>query len=111
MDNVGVLGLQKHVDLTEDEWMLRTVEEKYKSINAWSEEPPDSNNWGWHNAPLNKACHNVYVMRELLRQMSVHRTEHSDSAGYGNLDIRRLLKDLEPEDIHSIVQNFHKHSV
>ena len=77
---------------------------------AWSEEPPGSNNWVWHNVPLNKACRNVYVMRELLRQMSVHRTEHSDSAGYGNLDIRRLLKDLEPEDIHSIVQNFHKHS-
>ena len=86
------------------------IEEKYKSINAWSEEPPGSNNWGWHNVPLNKACRNVYVMRELLRQMSVHRTEHSDSAGYGNLDIRRLLKDLEPEDIHSIIQNFHKHS-
>ena len=87
------------------------IEEKYKSINAWSEEPPGSDNWGWHNVPLNKACRNVYVMRELLRQMSVHRTEHSDSAGYGNLDIRRLLKDLEPEDIHSIVQNFHKHSM
>ena len=101
----------QYVDkVVSDEWMLRTVEEKYKSINAWSEEPPDSNNWGWHNVPLNKACRNVYVMRELLRQMSVHRTEHSDSAGYGNLDIRRLLKDLEPEDIHSIVQNFHKHS-
>ena len=86
------------------------IDEKYKSINAWSEEPPGSDKWGWHDVPLNKACRNVYVMRELLRQMSVHRTEHSDSAGYGNLDIRRLLKDLEPEDIHSIVQNFHKHS-
>ena len=101
----------QYVDkVVSDEWMLRTVEEKYKSINVWSEEPPGSNNWGWHNVPLNKACCNVYVMRELLRQMSVHRTEHSDSAGYGNLDIRRLLKDLEPEDIHSIGQNFHKHS-
>ena len=101
----------QYVDkVVSDEWMLRTVEEKYKSINAWSEEPPDSNNWGWRNVPLNKACRNVCMMRELLRQMSVHRTEHSDSAGYGNLDIRRLLKDLEPEDIHSIVQNFHKHS-
>ena len=92
------------------EWTLRPIDGRYKSINAWSEEPPDSDKWGWHDVPLNKACRNVYVMRELLRQMSVHRTEHSDSAGYGNLDIRRLLKDLEPEDIHSIVQNFHKHS-
>ena len=101
----------QYVDkVVSDEWMLRTVEKKYKSINAWSEEPPGSDQWGWHDIPLNKACRNVYMMRELLRQMSVHRTEHSDSAGYGNLDIRRLLKDLEPEDIHSIVQNFHKHS-
>lgn len=92
------------------EWTLRPIDARYKSIDAWSEEPPDSDKWGWHDVPLNKACRNVYVMRELLRQMSVHRTEHSDSAGYGNLDIRRLLKDLEPEDIHSIVQNFHKHS-
>ena len=92
------------------EWTLRPIDSRYKSIDAWSEEPPNSDKWGWHNVPLNKACRNVYVMRELLRQMSVHRTEHSDSAGYGNLDIRRLLKDLEPEDIHSIVQNFHKHS-
>ena len=104
------LILQYVDQVVSGEWTLRPIDARYKSINAWSEEPPGSDKWGWHNVPLNKACRNVYVMRELLRQMSVHRTEHSDSAGYGNLDIRRLLKDLEPEDIHSIVQNFHKHS-
>ena len=31
---------------------------------AWSEEPPDSNNWVWHNVPLNKACRNVYVIAQ-----------------------------------------------
>ena len=75
---------------------------------AWPEEPPGSNNWVWHNVPLNKACRNVYVMRELLWQVSAHHTEHTDSAGYVNLDIRQLLKDLEPDDIHSIIQIFHK---
>lgn len=103
------LILQYVDQVVSGEWTLRPIDARYKSIDAWSEEPPGSDKWGWHNVPLNKACRNVYVMRELLRQMSVHRTEHSDSAGYGNLDIRRLLKDLEPEDIHSIVQNFHKH--
>ena len=92
------------------EWKHRPLEEKYKLIEAWSEDQSGSKQWGWNKIPLNTACRNVYVMRELLRQMSVHRTEHSDLAGYGNLDIRRLLKDLEPEDIHSVVQNFHKHS-
>ena len=98
----------QYVDkIVSGEWKQRPLEDKYKSIEAWSEEEPGTDRWSWNKIPLNVACRNVYVMRELLRQMSVHRTEHSDSAGYGNLDIRRLLKDLEPEDIHSIVQNFH----
>ena len=101
----------QYVDkIVSGEWKQRPLEDKYKSIDAWSENPPGSDEWSWNQIPLNVACRNVYVMRELLRQMTVHRTEHSDSAGYGNLDIRRLLKDLEPEDIHSIVQNFHKPS-
>lgn len=98
----------QYVDkIVSGEWNFRPLEDKYKLINAWSEGEPGSDRWSWNKIPLNVACRNVYVMRELLRQMSVYRTEHSDSAGYGNLDIRRLLKDLEPEDIHSIVQNFH----
>lgn len=99
----------QYVDkIVSGEWKQRPLEDKYKLIDAWSEEEPGSDRWSWNKIPLNVACRNVYVMRELLRQMSVHRTEHLDSAGYGNLDIRRLLKDLEPEDIHSIVQNFHQ---
>ena len=35
-------------------------------------------------------------------ECSSHRAD-SDSAGYVNLDIRQLLKDLEPDDIHSII--------
>ena len=82
------------------------IDDKYKSISSWSKS--ESGEYKWKDIPIDVACHNVYVIRALLRQMSVYRTEHSDTAGYGNLDIRRLLNDLAPEDIHDIVQNFYK---
>ena len=83
------------------------IDNKYKSINCWSKSD-QSGEYEWRDIPIDEACRNVYVIRALLRQMSVYRTEHSDTAGYGNLDIRRLLNDLAPEDIHDIVQNFYK---
>ena len=89
----------EYVDKIQDGTVNVSVE--YKFVEVWK-------NKQWEEIPVNKACRNVYVMRELLCQMSLNRTGHAQTTGYGNLDIRRLLRDIGPEDIHDIVQNFHK---
>ncbi len=80
----------------------------YAEIRAWCEYPPQSGLWQWEMMPIHKACRNVYVMRQLLRQISLDPTTHVHGSGHGLLDITRLAIDLSPADLHRVVQHFYK---
>ncbi len=79
----------------------------YATIKAWREYPPESGNWQWELTPIHQACRNVYVMRTLLRQISLDPTAHVHGTGHGLLDVTRLAIDLSPADLHRIVQTFY----
>lgn len=79
----------------------------YAQLKMWHEYPPESGNWQWEMTPIHKACQNVYVMRQLLRQISLDPTTHVHGSGHGLLDITRLAIDLSPADLHRTLQNFH----
>ena len=87
------LILQYVDNIVGGEWNQRQLEDKYKSIDAWSENPPGSDKWSWNKIPLNVACRNVYVM-------------HYRALGLSWLQKPRHQV-TEPEHIHRIVQNFH----
>ena len=101
------------------EFIKRMAEEGYK-ITAWSMNP-DTEEYEWRNISIWKAAHNVYAMRTLLKILVPKPQEHSETMGFGCVDlstifpsyrtksdVKTLVSTLAMDKIHLTLQNFYR---
>ena len=71
------------------EFIKKMSEEGYK-ITAWSMNP-DTEEYEWRNISIWKAAHNVYAMRTLLKILVPNPQEHSETMGFGCVDLSTIF--------------------
>ena len=101
------------------EFIKKMPEEGYK-IKAWSMNP-DTEEYEWRNISIWKAAHNVYAMRTLLKILVPKPQEHSETMGFGCVDlstifpsyrtksdVKTLVSTLAMDKIHLTLQHFYR---
>ena len=91
-------------------------------VAAWSKDP-DTGEYRWRNLKAFDAARNVYIMRALLKLLVPKPQVHSETEGFGCLDVSVLLptyqkdatiyfyfEDEAKKIIQKTLQNFYKHN-
>ena len=96
-------------------------EMKDDTVSAWSKDP-DTGDYRWRDITVFDAAHNVYAMRALLKLLVPKPQVHSETEGFGCLDVSVLLpaykhecamtisyvEDKAKEKIQKTLQKFYK---